>query len=222
MSFQRFTRFFIAEARSRASSLIQAYAEWQLRRRGFLEFLRLRPPHAFGISCADQWFLYRTVRKRKPSCILEFGSGFSTVMMTQALWENAREPGGHPGIIYSLDAEREWAEASTKAMPSHLAGFWNIAYAPTEEAEFQGVPVFRHAGVPDIVPDLIYIDGPALTAERHSAADALYLEERFCPGLFIIVDGRWKQTKFLREHLKRRYVFRKRWPLKNFTLELVQ
>lgn len=197
------------------------WAERQLRRRGYLEFLRLRPPHAFKIDCVDQWFLYRTVRKRKPHCVLEFGSGFSTVMIAQALWENAQEPNGYRGKIYSLDSEKEWARASAEAMPSHLAGFWDIAYGPAEETEYAGIPVFRHLGVPDVAPDLIYIDGPALTKKRQVAIDALFLEEHFQPGLCIIIDGRRRQADFFLQHFKRRYRFKRNRIFKNFIFELV-
>jgi len=72
----------------------RTYRKWakhQLERRGYLEFIAHRPAHAYAPDFSDLWFLYKIVRRRKPTWILEFGSGCSTVILAQALWDNERE-----------------------------------------------------------------------------------------------------------------------------------
>lgn len=77
-----------------------------------------------------------------------------------------------------------------------------MLHAPVEAVERQGVPCF--------VQRVVYLDGPALTPEVQVAADILDWEPPVPADFFMIVDGRRANTCFLREHLRRRYRFRKR------------
>ena len=63
---------------------------WRLRRLGYLEFTTARPPGALAPQGGDLWFLYRLVRERKPQLVFELGSGCSTVILGQALYDNTR------------------------------------------------------------------------------------------------------------------------------------
>lgn len=205
----------------RMNRVYQRWAERQLRSRGQLDFLAHRPPKAIPPDFADLWFLYQVVRRRKPRRILEFGSGCSTVIMAQALWDNQRESSRSSGYLYSVDADPYWAEVTARSMPTRLQGFCEIWYSPLVEVTYLGTPAFRHAKIPDVAPDLLYLDGPALTPERQVAVDVLDIEGRFPPGFYMIVDGRWTNTMFLKRHLKRRYVFKHRWLFHNSTFELI-
>lgn len=176
-----------------------------LRQRRYLELLTSRPQEAFPPNCADLWFLYQTVRRRKPRTILEFGSGCSTVILAQALWENRREANDRQGRLYSIESDAHWRDVTARCMPSHLADLCDIQYSPAGEVDYGSVPAFRHTTVPDVVPELVYLDGPPLTEERQVAIDLLDLEPRFTPGFCLVVDGRWKNVLFLKRHLKRRY-----------------
>jgi hypothetical protein len=59
--------------------------------------------------------------------------------------------------------------------------------------------------VPDVVPDLLYLDGPPLSAARPVAVDPLDLEDRFPRGFTMVVDGRRSNVEFLKRHLRRTY-----------------
>jgi hypothetical protein len=108
----------------------QSWAKHQLCKRGYLEFLKHRPPHAIPPDFADLWFLYETVRRRKPRCILEFGSGCSTVILAQALYDNRRNEILNTGYLYSVDADPYWAEVTFSSMQQHLQGLYEIWYSP--------------------------------------------------------------------------------------------
>ncbi len=200
--------------------MFQRWARYQLRRRGYLDFLRARPPQAFRPNFGDLWFLYRVVRERKPAGILEFGSGCSTIIMAQALADNAAES-GTSGSITSVDADPYWAVTAAKIMPPHLAKFCSIRHSRLREEESHGVPVFRHADLPAAAPDLLFLDGPSLTRERQVAADPLDIEEGFRPGFLMIVDGRDANVLFLRKYLKRHYAFTHHWLTSLSTFELI-
>lgn len=197
------------------------WAERRLRNSGLLEFLESRPSGAFAPNFSDLWFLYQTAQRRNPSCVLEFGSGCSTVVIAKALSENTGKSSGTSGVLYSIDVVESWANVTLESMPEELKGLYEISSTPAVESDFEGFPVWRHKELPDIVPDLIYLDGPPLSDERPAAADILDLEERLKPGCYLIVDGRIENVKFLREHFKREWKFKHRWFFRNSVFELV-
>ena len=203
----------------------RTYRKWakhQLERRGYLEFIAHRPAHAYAPDFSDLWFLYKIVRRRKPTWILEFGSGCSTVILAQALWDNERESVEKSSRhVISVDADSYWADATSDYLPDHLRAICRVFYSPLLEVECFGTLAFRHAKVPSVTPDFIYLDGPDLTPERRVAVDVLDIEDRFQPSFYLVVDGRKENTTFLLEHLKRRYVYRYRRQFRNSIFELI-
>jgi len=104
--------------------LLRGWAGHQLRQHGALDVLltfhAARPSGANFADLTDLWFLYRMIRQRKPRTLLEFGSGCSTVILAQALWNNQCHSADRGGYLYSIDADPYWADATAKAMPAHL------------------------------------------------------------------------------------------------------
>ncbi len=184
------------------------------------DFLAARPADAFAPDWADLWFLYRAVRERRPQTVLEFGSGCSTLALALALRDNHVSTQSS-GRLLSIDSVEFWAETNRKAMPAELRGFHQILHRPVRCCTHQGTPCFRHLNLPDVRPDLVYLDGPELTPECRVAVDVLDLEERFPPGLLLIVDGRWENAMFLKRNLRGRYRFEYRTLYQNSTFELL-
>ena len=195
----------------------QRAAQLKLKQLGALdalrEFMRDRPREAYPPDYRDLLYLYEQVRQRKPRVVLEFGSGCSTVVMAQALWENRREAHEASGRLYSLDGQKTWASAAAKGIPAHLNELCKVVYSPVREVEQYGVKGLRHEHVPDVEPDFVYLDGPDYGPDgpRGKGAppnfDVLDLEARSTGGLAIVVDGRQNAVAFLREHLQRPYRF---------------
>jgi len=202
------------KTRGKVLWVLTHWASYKLRQKGALDVLLNfhadRPSSAFLADFIDLWFLYRTIRHRKPCIILEFGSGCSTVIMAQALWDNQYHSLEGGSYLYSIDADPYWAEATTKAMPTHLQRFCRIVYSPLLEVEHSGTLGFRHANVPDVAANFLYLDGPALTPERKIAIDVLDMENKFPQDFYMVVDDRQENTMFLKKNLRRRYRFKKR------------
>lgn len=197
-----------------------AYSAWQLERHGVLELLgdfqRQRPRNASPTDLGDCWFLYATIRRRRPALILEFGSGNSTLVQAQALYDNAAG-----GRLISIDASPLWAASTKACLPPHLQGT-EVLYHPAVEVEMYGVRGWRHQGMPALSPNFVYLDGPALTRERQVAVDLLDLEAAFPPDFFLVIDDRKANTAFLRAHFTRHYTFRRRaWRGTNPTFALI-
>ena len=174
-----------------------------LARLGYVSLFDARPAAAKPPVWSDLWAIYNQVRERKPKILLEFGSGCSTIIYAQALADNAAE--GSPGFLHSLDADAYWGQVTIDSLPEHLHQFCNVILTERIEDMLGDVPVWRFALVPDVTPDMIYLDGPALTAERRAAIDVLDMEDRFPPGFRLLVDARTFNCRLLEKHFKRRY-----------------
>lgn len=106
------------------------------------DFHNKRPENAISPDFCDLWILYKTVRSRKPNLILEFGSGYSTIVMASALIENYQENSNSSGFLYSLDADQIWANHTKEAIPNQLKNFLEVIYSPVTEIDYNGTKVF--------------------------------------------------------------------------------
>jgi hypothetical protein len=212
--------------RETVQELLAAWGKYQLQRYGVLESLRAfvtqRPAAALRPDFADLWFLYYTVRRRQPRAIVEFGSGCSTVVLAQALADN-----GHTAHLHAVETQKEWARVTEWALPSHLRPWCDVVVSPLVEADLDGVHGFRHAYMPAVAPNLVYLDGPGFTVEhtaiRHLfAVDVLAMEECMPADFLLIIDGRKHQTLFLQQHLRKKYQFKARKLFRNQVFERVE
>jgi Methyltransferase domain len=162
------------------------------------EFLHTRPRDAIPPDYSDLWFLYREVRRRRPTTVLEFGSGCSTVVLAFALHQNG------DGHLWSLDAEAAWAEATTVALPEAVRPLVTVVYAPVREDD-RDVRGWSYSNIPDVDPDFVYLDGPALTPDRKVAFDVLDLQSRLKPDCVVVVDGRRANVRYLEARLTREH-----------------
>jgi predicted O-methyltransferase YrrM len=172
-----------------------------LQLRSHADLLASVPKNAIPPVWRDLWYLYRRVRERRPQIVLEFGSGCSTAVIAAALSEN----GG--GKIYSLESDAAWARVSAGYITPALAAHCEIIHAPAVASEHCGTAVWRHAVVPDVAPDFVYLDGPPLTDERPIAVDVLDIEPRLRPGTLLVTDGRVRNFRYLQQHLAKPWRF---------------
>jgi len=154
-----------------------------------------RPPEAIAPVWSDLLFLYTAVRERRPTTLLEFGCGCSTFILAQALVDNGE------GHLYSIDAFAEWADLTRRTLPERLATRVTLLHCAAEEIEFDGVAGFRHVGMPELEPDMVYLDGPPLTEERPVATDLAEMRDLLAARCLIVVDGRTRNCDFLERQL---------------------
>jgi len=178
---------------------------------------------------ADLVRLHQLVRQRKCFTILEFGLGYSTVILADALqknqadWENLPQT---PAIrnrfmfqIFSVDTSLHWIENTKARFPCHLLERTHFQFSEVEIGLFNGQLCHYYKNLPDIVADFIYLDGPStkdikgninglsFNCEERTVmtADLLLMEPIFLPGTFIIVDGRTNNCRFLQRNFTRAY-----------------
>lgn len=171
--------------------------------------------------------LHFLVRSRKVITILEFGLGKSTAVFDDALQKNEKEDGGwiqenlrraNPYRCFSVDNYPKWIEQVKKDFNLEKVDYH---LADLEMTTFNDKICTLYSSLPNICPDLIYLDGPdqfsaegtvrGITTETIDrvpmAADILALEHFLLPGTLIVVDGRSANARFLKCNLQRDWLY---------------
>jgi hypothetical protein len=189
--------------------------------------------------------LYMLVRERKPFQVLEFGSGFSTIVMACALKQNWGDyldcrpigPMWPQPCIVSIESSEEWMENTRqKVEKAGLAEFAKIIFSTTTIGEHQGQVCHFYDELPDVVPDFVYLDGPDPSTVQGSinglsfknpkrtvmSGDILKYESTLLPGFFMIVDGRTNNARFLQRMFTRKYAVQYHLQADATTFELME
>ena len=83
-----------------------------------------------GASYSYYLTLYEQVRAIRPREILECGAGISTGVLAYALMENAREDGGAPVRVTSMEDDRDWFETAQVRLPEAVRGVVDLIHSP--------------------------------------------------------------------------------------------
>lgn len=181
--------------------------------------------------------LHFLARHRRAITILEFGVGGSTVVFADALKKNKEEfEGGvvknnlrraNPFEVHSVDCGKKWIDKCKQGFPPALLDFVYFHQSEVEMTTFNGRACTMYKKLPNICPDLIYLDGPDLFAVTNDvrgistrssdrlpmSADILFFEPFLLPGTLIVVDGRAANARFLKNN------FQRNWKYNYFTKE---
>ena len=173
--------------------------------------------------------LHRIIRKRKCFTVLEFGVGYSSLIIADALKKNEEDWNNivnKPEIrnrnmyqLYSVDTSLNWIEITKKRFPNELLSRTHFSQSYAEISLFNGQICHFYEEIPDIVPDFVYLDGPSprdVKGEINGlsfncmertpvSADLLLMESTFLPGTFILIDGRTNNARFLERNFGRKY-----------------
>ena len=142
------------------------------------------PPNAIDLA-----LLHRAVLKRRPKVVLEFGVGFSTLVLGHAL----RQVGGH---LWTVDASQQWLDNTRAKLTDEPVTLVHSAVEVTGMCH-------RYVDLPDITPELIYLDGP----NRRDipgwngppiSADVLHYLPRLQPGCLLVIDARFVNVEYLK------------------------
>jgi hypothetical protein len=175
--------------RSKVSSKVLAYSAQRAA-------LKAYPP-----QFVDQYRLTRFIRERRPRVVWEYGSGWSTQFLAQALADNGT------GMLYSMEADEFWAKNSQAMLPPWLQPHVELRFVSCEKTEVAGVCSWKYAWQPEAMPQLIYLDGPANVRDCPGNANLIEIEDKLERGCLIVVDGRQKSVSFLRNNFRRRWKY---------------
>ena len=183
----------------------------------------------FKIQPIDLANLHRLIRKRKSFTVLEFGLGFSTIVMADALRKNKQDWEAleqKPAIrnrflfkLFTVDTSEKWLNHTRDNFPADLKEFVEFCFSEVSIGKHNGQLCHYYDKLPDIIPDFIYLDGPhpkevkgeinglSFKCDERTVigADLLLMESTFLPGTFIILDGRMNNARFLQRNFQRNY-----------------
>ena len=179
---------------------------------------RLLGPVTLGfwtIDSSSLWWLCRQVRERKPTAILELGSGISTIAFASVMRELY---GMGTPRVYSVEQDAEQtATTQSRLAAAGLAGMAKVLHAPLVEQTIEQQDVLCYelgsaalAGfLGDIRPDFTFVDGPAapghpdvrfgtlpLVKEHVVAGSPFWLHDGFRPEETEVAN-RWAALRYL-------------------------
>lgn len=166
---------------------------------------------SLGPSTID--FLEDEVRRHRPMCILEFGSGVSTVCLAQFM----ADLHGESGLtrVISIEQDQHYAEETSALLrATSLDGFAVVLHAPLTRQVIEGVETTCYrmpsgfAAAPRIPSvDLVVIDGPSaepgarfgtlpLARQVISTRARFVLDDALRDGELAVAD-RWERLPFI-------------------------
>ena len=172
--------------------------------------------------------LHYLVVSRKVITILEFGVGKSTNILADGLRINKNKyekyvskniRKANPFELHSVDNNLKWINVCKKNLPKKLFSFVTFYKTKVISSEFNGRLCTYYDNLPNIRPDLIYLDGPdqfstigslrglsTRSSDRMPmSADILSFEHFLTPGTLIVIDGRSANARFLKSNLQRNW-----------------
>ena len=185
----------------------------------------------FAPDIDDLARLYRLARERKATTILEFGSGFSTAVLSQALVRNEQDFGddsdfkmlrrNNPFELHTIDCNFDWLRRTQDRLLGDAKKVANIHHSTVTIGTFQDRICHFYDSIPNITPDFIYLDGPSsFDVSGHVsglsfnhmdrtviAADLARMEWLLLPGTMILVDGRTNNARFLKQNFQRNWAY---------------
>jgi hypothetical protein len=173
--------------------------------------------------------IHKLIRKRHSFTVLEFGVGYSTLVIADALQKNEADwealqnrpaiRNRYPFSVFSVDASQEWVATAERRIPEALRSRIYLRHSTAHIGTFQGRMCHFYDQLPDIVPDFIYLDGPSPKDVQGSingmsfqcdertvmSGDLLLMEPILLPGTLILVDGRTNNARFLQRNFQRHW-----------------
>jgi len=183
----------------------------------------------------DLYRLRKFIIENKRTTILEFGTGWSTLVILSAIIElekkyshkNSKLRKKDKFKVFVVDNEKKFFNISKKRIFKYkkkIKNFKNNINFLFSDVQFEKINnqfCNLYKKIPVCNPDFIYLDGPNLfnikksinnfTNRHHDmmpmVANILNIEPFLIPGTIILSDGRTANMVFLKNNLKRNWIY---------------
>ena len=189
--------------------------------------------HTFHPDLIDLYRIHQFIILNKRLTVLEFGTGWSSLIIQHALNlnkskfsnESLKLKKKNQFELFVIDNEKKFLNISKKRSERFFSNKKSIKknffYSECFMTEFNGKFASHYKNLPLCNPDFIYVDGPSpFTVKNelngfttnHSdlmpmSCDILKLEHFLCPGSIILTDGRTANARFLEANLQRNWKY---------------
>ena len=176
----------------------------------------------------DLYLLHKYIILFKRMTVLEFGHGWSTLVMANAIDHNRKKylklKGelrlNNGGEVHCIDNYKKWIN-KTKIKVKKYSKFVKFHHSDVYMDTFNGRICTSFNKIPNINPDFIYLDGPDqfnIKGKINSfnighkdfmpmTSDILKIEHFLKPGTIIVVDGRAANSRFLKTNFQRNWKY---------------
>jgi len=182
----------------------------------------------------DLYRLYQFIILNKRTTVLEFGTGWSSLIFASALKElrNKFEKKikllrrNNPFELFIVDNEKKFFNISKKRVKKFInkknMKKVHFTFSDVQMTNYNGNIASEYKKIPLCNPDFIYLDGPDQfgvkkdingISTKHKdmmpmSCDILKIEYFLTPGTIIVCDGRGANSKFLKDNLKRNWIYK--------------
>tara|TARA_Y100000768_G_scaffold113266_1_gene83467 strand:- start:22886 stop:23635 length:750 start_codon:yes stop_codon:yes gene_type:complete len=178
----------------------------------------------------DLYYIHQFILLNKRTTVLEFGCGWSTVVMKNALDINKKKYLARIKKLrkknffelFTLDNQRKYLSITKNKCKKILGkkSKINFFYSENKMTTFNGRICSEYTKLPKINPDFIYLDGPDPTSTKGNikgfntnhlelmpmSCDILKIEHFLLPGTIILSDGRTANVRFLKSNFQRNWI----------------
>ena len=178
----------------------------------------------------DLYFIYELIRLNNRISILEYGCGWSSLVMHKALMANKKENlSKHykrvkkPYQLTVVDASKRYIKICYNRIKKFSTDykFVSMNFSKAVMTKFNGRYCTEYKDHPLVNPDFIYIDGPSqwhidgkinnFTVNDYEMvpmlSDVLKYEQFLNPGTIILMDGRAANSRFLKTNFQRNWSY---------------
>lgn len=176
----------------------------------------------------DLYKIFYIVTKFKRITCLEFGTGWSTLVIAKALSENKKKYEkkinklrfSKPFESFSVDNLKKYLKISKSRIDKNMGIKVNFFLSKNRMSSWNGQICNEYLKLPSVNPDFIYLDAPdhlyidgatnGLKISNNDfmpmSSDILKIENFLTPGTIILVDGRNSNVNFLKNNFKRNWI----------------
>ena len=190
--------------------------------------------HSYKPQTNDLMRLYEFIILNKRTTVLEFGSGWSTLIISIALNQLKKKyeheikelRRSDPFKIFTVENEKKFLNVTKKRvlnfskcknLPKNI--FYH--FAECNLCLYENKYAIEYTSLPICNPDFIYIDGPDIFNVKGQInkfsyghqdimpiiCDILKMEYFLIPGTIILMDGRTANAQFLADNFKRKWLY---------------
>ena len=198
-----------------------------------LKVNEMRVNNPYKPDLRDLYRLYFFIIYNKRTTVMEFGSGWSSLVMALALSELKKKYSkdisklrrNNPFELFILENEKKYLEISKKKLKkfnskNKIKTKINFDLSKVKMTRFNGHICTEYEKLPMCNPDFIYLDGPNPfntdgkinnISTKHKdmmpmICDILKFEFFYTPGTIIVTDGRSANAIFLKLNFKRKWL----------------
>lgn len=193
----------------------------------------------YKIQILDLILLHFIIKETKRITVLEFGCGDSSLIISKALEHNKKKYLKYVKKnlrktnlfqLHSVDSNKKYINLTKKKFTANNSFFYHSnAYL----VKYNGEITSEFLKLPNICPDFIFIDGPHVLDVKGSVngitfktkdrtltgCDILKIENFLLPGTIILLDGLTNYAFYLKNNLKRNWLYKR---FENLDMNLLQ